>query len=181
MSKKIKLIVGSTRQNRVGGAIAAWLVGVAKDSGVELEVIDLKQENLPVFDGKSPMYFGPQTDTDRAWSAKITEAEAIIFVTAEYNRSIPAPLKNAIDTLFKEWNDKPAAIVSYGYVDAGGSVTKHLTDVLNWVKMKIVEPNVAITLSQDFLAEDGTFKDANTALADAKAPFIAALQALNQA
>lgn len=181
MSKKIKLIVGSTRQGRVGGHIAAWLVGVAKQNGVELDVIDLKQENLPVFDGKSPMYFGPQTDTDKAWSAKITEAEAIIFVTAEYNRSVPAPLKNAIDTLFIEWGDKPAAIVSYGYVDAGAGASKHLTDILNWVKMKLVQPTVAIQLAQDHLGEDGNFKDVDAALDHAKASFIAALEAINKA
>jgi len=180
MSKKIKLIVGSTRQNRVGGHISEWLVKVASEAGVELDVIDLKEENLPLFDGNSPAYFGPETDEAKAWSAKITEAEAIIFVTAEYNRSIPAPLKNAIDYLFKEWNDKPAAIVSYGYIDAGGSATKHLTDVLNWLKMKIVEPNVAIALSQDHF-EDGNFKDVDAALSDAKAPFLAALEAINAA
>ncbi len=181
MSKKIKLIIGSTRQGRVGSHIANWLVGVAKDAGVDLEVIDLKEVNLPVFDGLSPAYFGPQTDVAKAWSVKITEADAIIFVTAEYNRSIPAPLKNAIDYLFKEWNGKQAAIISYGYVDAGVGVTKHLTDVLNWVKMDIVEPTVAIQLAQDHLGEDGNFKDVDAALDHAKAPFIAALQAISTA
>jgi NAD(P)H-dependent FMN reductase len=179
--KKIKLIVGSTRHGRIGAPIAEWLVKTAKETGTDLEVIDLKEENLPFFDGNSPAYFPPETDAAKAWSAKITEADAIIFVTAEYNRGIPAPLKNAIDYLFKEWNDKPAAIVSYGYIDAGGSVTKHLTDVLNWVKMQIVEPTVAIPLSMDILAEDGSFKDVDEALADAKAPFLAALEAINAA
>ena len=181
MSKKIKLIVGSTRQGRVGDRIAHWFVGVAKENGVELEVIDLKKENLPIFDGPSPMYVPAQTEAGKAWSAKISEAEAYICVTAEYNRSITASLKNAIDHLFHEWGGKPAAIVSYGYIDGGGSATKHLIDVLNWVKLAVVEPQVSVQLTQDTFAEDGSFKDIDVALADAKAPFVAALEAINKA
>jgi NAD(P)H-dependent FMN reductase len=181
MGKKITLIVGSTRQNRVGGHVANWLVGVAKAAGTELEIIDLKEENLPLFDGNSPAYFPPETDAAKAWAAKISEKEAFIFVTAEYNRSIPAPLKNALDTVFKEWADKPAAIVSYGYVDAGASVTKHLVDVLSWLKLNIVEPKVGIQLQRDHLGDDGNFVDVDAALDHAKADFIAALEAINAA
>lgn len=181
MSKKIKLIIGSTRQGRVGAPVAQWLVATAKEAGTDLEVIDLKEENLPFFDGPSPMYVPAQTPEGQAWSAKIKEADAFVFVTAEYNRSIPATLKNAIDHLFNEWGGKPAAIVSYGYIDAGGSATKHLTDILNWVKIQVVEPNTAITLTQDTFADDGSFKDIDAALADAKVPFIAALKAINEA
>lgn len=179
MSKKIKLIVGSTRQARVGAPIAEWLVKVAKENDVNLEVIDLKEENLPFFDGMSPMYVPDSVNKD--WSAKIKDSDAIIFLTSEYNRGIPAPLKNAIDHLFHEWGEKPASIVSYGYIDGGGSATKHLTDVLNWVKMKIVGPPVAISLAQEFFAEDGSFKDIDTALESAKAPFLEALKAIEEA
>lgn len=181
MSKKVKLIIGSTRQGRVGAPVAEWLVKTAKENHVELEVIDLKAENLPTFDGPSPAYVPAQTPEGQAWSAKITSGEAHIFLTSEYNRSIPAPLKNAIDHLYHEWGEKPASIVSYGYIDGGGSATKHLTDILNWVKMKIVGPPVAITLQQDFFAEDGSFKDIDTALESAKAPFIEALKAIDEA
>ncbi len=179
MSKKIKLIIGSTREGRVGAPIAEWLVKTAKENDVELEVMDLMQENLPFFDGVSPMY-APEL-VNKEWSAKISESDAIIFLTAEYNRSIPAPLKDAIDHLFHEWGEKPASIVSYGYIDGGGSATRHLTDILNWVKMKIVGPHVAITLQQDFFAEDGSFKDIDTSLEIVKAPFIEALKAIDEA
>ena len=178
MSKKINLIVGSTRQNRVGGHVSQWLVKIAKENDVELNIIDLMEENLPIFDGKSPQYF--PGEVNQAWSAKITEGEAYIFLTAEYNRGIPAPIKNAIDHLSAEWNGKPAAIVSYGYIDGGGSATKHLTDVLNWLKMDIVEPQVNIQLDHAHLGDDGNFKDVDVALADAKAPFLEALEAINK-
>ena len=181
MSKKIKLIVGSTRQGRIGAHIAAYLVDVAKAEGFELDVIDLLEENLPFFDGMSPAYFPPATDEAKAWSAKITEGEAFVFVTAEYNRSIPAPFKNALDYLYKEWTEKPAAIVAYGYVDAGGSVTKHLIDVLNWFKMKIVEPKVNIQLDREHLGEDGNFKDVDASIGHVKDSFIAVLKAINEA
>jgi NAD(P)H-dependent FMN reductase len=179
MSKKIKLIIGSTRQGRVGAPVAEWLVKTAKENDVNLEIIDLKEENLPFFDGMSPMY-APDS-VNKEWSAKISESDAIIFLTSEYNRSIPAPLKNAIDHLFHEWGEKSASIVSYGYIDGGGSATKHLTDILNWVKMKIVGPPVAIVLTQDTFAEDGSFKDIDSALESVKAPFIESLKALNEA
>lgn len=178
MNKKIKLIIGSTRQGRVGAPVAEWLVEVAKENDVELEVIDLKEENLPFFDGMSPMYAPDSVNKD--WSAKITSGEAFIFLTSEYNRSIPAPLKNAIDHLFHEWAEKPASIVSYGYIDGGGSATKHLTDILNWVKMKIAGSPVAIQLDQDFFEQDGSFKDIDTALESVKAPFVESLKALNE-
>jgi NAD(P)H-dependent FMN reductase len=102
-------------------------------------------------------------------------------VTAEYNRSITASLKNAIDHLFNEWGGKPAAIVSYGYIDGGGSATKNLKDILAWVKLDVVEPQVSVQLTQDTFAEDGSFKDIDATLADAKAPFLAALEAINKA
>lgn len=181
MSKKIKLIIGSTREGRVGAPVAEWLVKVANERDVNLEVIDLKDENLSFFNGPSPMYVPASTEEDKAWSAKITSGDAYIFLTSEYNRSIPAPLKNAIDHLYHEWGEKPASIVSYGYIDGGGSATKHLTDTLNWVKMKIVGPPVAITLAQDFFAEDGSFKDVDSALESAKVPFIEVLKAINEA
>ncbi len=102
----------------------------------------------------------------------------LFFVTAEYNRSIPASLKNAIDFLFSEWDGKPAAIVSYGYVDGGGSATNHLKDILGWVKLQVVEPTVKIPFTQE-LFENGAFKDIDSALAASKADFVAALSAIN--
>ena len=75
---------------------------------------------------------------------------------------------------------KPAAIVTYGYIDGGGSAAKHLTDVLNWLKMDIAETQVNIQLAQDHFGEDGNSKDVDAALEDAKAPFLEALDAINK-
>lgn len=182
MSKKIKLIIGSTRQGRVAKSIADWLVVSAKKHDVDLEILDLKEIDLPFYDAAvPPAYMPTDTPDGKAWQAKVADADGFVFLTAEYNRSIPAPLKNAIDYLFEEWGAKPAAIVSYGYVDGGGSATKHLKDILGWVKTTVVEPTVTIKFTQELFDESGAFKDIDAVLADTEKSFIAALNAVNKA
>lgn len=182
MSKKIKLIIGSTRQARNAAPVAEWLLAQAKSEGYDLEVLDLQAINLPFFDAPvPPAYMPTQTPEGKAWQAMVAEAEGFVFLTAEYNRSIPAPLKNAIDFLVDEWKEKPAAIVSYGYIDGGKSATNHLVDILNWQKMKVVEPKVAISFTQDTFEQTGGFKDVEASLGDSKAPFIEALKAIDEA
>lgn len=177
--KNIKLIIGSTRQGRIAKPIADWLVIQAKAEGIELEVLDLAEINLPMFDAAvSPAYVPTQTVEGKAWQAQIADADGLVFLTAEYNRSIPAPLKNAIDYLYAEWEAKPTAIVSYGYIDGGGSATKHLKDILNWVKADIVDQTISIPFTQE-LFDNGQFKDIDSALADVKEPFIEALRAVS--
>jgi NAD(P)H-dependent FMN reductase len=181
MAKKIKLILGSTRQNRNGAPVAEWLVAQGKEAGFDVELLDLKEVNLPKFEaGVSPMYMPVDTPEAKAWAAQITEADALVFLTAEYNRSIPGSLKDAIDYLYAEWNGKKASIVSYGYIDGGGSATKHLTDILNWVKIELVGPQVAIPFTQETFDESFQFKDINASLGGVKADFIAQLQALSE-
>ena len=182
MSKKIKLVIGSTRQGRNGAPISEWLTAQAKTAGYDLEVLDLQAINLPFFDAPvPPAYMPTQTPEGKAWQAMIAEADALVFLTPIYNQSISAPLKNAIDFLNAEWNNKPAAIVSYGYTNGGANAAKHLTDILNEVKMKVIEPKVAIQFTQDTFEQAGGFKDIETTLADAKAPFLEALKAIDEA
>lgn len=181
MSKKIKLIIGSTRQNRNGLPVAQWLVAQAKNAGYDVELLDLKEINLPKFDaGVSPMYMPVDTPEAKAWAEEISSADGLVFLTSEYNRSIPASLKDAIDYLYSEWNGKKASIVSYGYVDGGGSATNHLKDILSWVKLEIVGPQVAIPFTQATFDDAGAFKDINSALGGAKEDFISQLKALSE-
>jgi NAD(P)H-dependent FMN reductase len=181
MSKKLKLIIGSTRQNRNGLPVAQWLVAQAKEAGYDLEVLDLKEINLPKFEaGVSPMYMSVDTPEAKAWATQIADADGLIFLTCEYNRSIPGSLKDAIDYLYAEWNGKKASIVSYGWIDGGGSATKHLTDILNWVKIELVGPQIAIPFTQATFNEQGAFNDIDNALGGAKEDFLAQLKALNE-
>ena len=92
----------------------------AKREDVELELVDLRDFPLPFFDEpKSPFREPSKNEIALRWARKIAVLDAFVFVTGEYNHSIPASLKNALDYLYAEWNRKPAAFVAYG--NAGGA------------------------------------------------------------
>lgn len=116
MSLKIGVIVGSTRPNRVGRNVAEWFMSeVEHREDVEFELIDLAEENLPFLnEPKSPMMGDYAQESTKRWSEKISEYDGYVWVTSEYNHGYPAPLKNAIDTLYHEWARKPVAFVGYG-------------------------------------------------------------------
>jgi NAD(P)H-dependent FMN reductase len=111
---KIAIILGSTRPNRNGEAVAKWVCEVAKTrSDAESELVDINDFNLPLLDEPVPpsmgQYSKPHT---KAWAAKIGSFDAYVFVTPEYNHGTSGALKNAIDFLFAEWNNKAAGFVS---------------------------------------------------------------------
>jgi NAD(P)H-dependent FMN reductase len=113
---KIAIIVGSTRPGRNGEAVAKWVYEVSrKRSDAEFELVDIKDFNLPLLDEPMPPIMGqyskPHTKT---WAAKVGSFDAYVFVTPEYNHGTSGALKNAIDLLFAEWNNKAAGFVSYG-------------------------------------------------------------------
>jgi NAD(P)H-dependent FMN reductase len=118
---KIGIILGSTRPGRNGEAVAKWVYEIAqKRTDAEFELVDIKDFNLPLLDEPVPpsmgQYSKPHT---KAWAAKIGSFDGYVFVTPEYNHGISGALKNAIDFLFGEWNNKAAGFVSYG--GAGGA------------------------------------------------------------
>lgn len=166
MAKNIQLIIGSTRQNRLAPSVAEWIKKHSQHDGINLEVVDLKDVQLPAFDAPVPPSYAPvDTEAGKKWAQSVAKADGFIFLTSEYNRSIPASLKNALDYLVAEWKEKPAVIVSYGYVDGGQKATAHLKDILGWLKAPIVEPTVALQLDQQMFNEDGSFKNIDDAFA----------------
>lgn len=180
MPKNIKLIVASTRQNRVGGQISDWVKTHAdKHEDLSIEVLDLEKENLPFFDAAvSPMYAADESEAAKAWGEKIAEADGFIFVTPEYNRSIPASLKNAIDFLYGPWLTKPAAIVSYGWIDGGASASKHLYDILSWVKMDVADDQVHLKFLPEIMTETGKVADIDVAFKEYETNLSTALNEL---
>ena len=164
MAKNIQLIVASTRTERIGDQVAQWVAEQLKAADITFTTIDLQKENLPFFVGKSPLYNPPETAEAIAWTEKIAGSDGFIIVTPEYNRSVPAPLKNALDYVSKEWKDKPILTISYGYIDGGMNVTKHLTDIYNWFGMHEI-PAVNIKVDSSMI-EEGKFIDINAALAN---------------
>lgn len=178
MPQNIQLIIGSTRENRIGKSIAEWVVQQAKDNDVNLQVIDLKAINLPNFNAPIPPSRTPvTTEAGKAWASKIAQGDAYIFLTPEYNRSIPSSLKNALDYLVTEWKEKPATIISYGYIDGGSNATKHLTDILGWLKIDI-RGKLNLELSKAKLDENGQIADIHSDLAPYENPFATMLNAL---
>ncbi len=115
---KIGIIVGTTRQGRATDKLAKWVaVQAAKNEGTEVEVVDLVDYPLPFFDEQIPPRYNPGREAApevQMWLDKIAELDGYVVVTAEYNRSMPGVLKNALDTLGNEMLDKPVAIVAHG-------------------------------------------------------------------
>src|SRR6266403_3937908 len=113
---RIAIIIGSTRPGRKGEAVGKWVYEIAqKRSDAEFELVDIKDFNLPLLDEPVSPIMGQYTHQHtKTWSAKIASFDAYVFVTPEYNHGTSGALKNAIDFLFAEWNNKVGGFVSYG-------------------------------------------------------------------
>src|ERR1051325_8788011 len=113
---KIAVIIGSTRPGRVGESVAKWVYELAKKrTDAEFELVDIADYNLPLLDEPVPPSMGQYShEHTKKWAAKIASFDAYVFVTPEYNHGISGALKNALDYLYREWNNKVAGFVSYG-------------------------------------------------------------------
>jgi NAD(P)H-dependent FMN reductase len=145
------IIIGSTRPGRNGEAVAKWVFEIAqKRTDAEFELVDIKDFNLPLLDEPVPPIMGQYSKPHtKAWAAKIGSFDGYIFVTPEYNHGICGALKNAIDFLFAEWNNKAAGFVSYG--GAGGARgVEQLRLVLAEVQVATVRNQVLLSMYTDF-------------------------------
>jgi NAD(P)H-dependent FMN reductase len=148
---KLAIIIGSTRPGRNGEAVGKWMHEIGKKrNDVDFELVDVKNFNLPLLDEPIPPSMGQYSkEHTKAWSVKIDSFDAYVFVTAEYNHGIPGALKNAIDFLYKEWNNKVAGFVSYG--GAGGvRAVEQLRLVMAELKVATVRSQVILSLFTDF-------------------------------
>ncbi|MDR7277411.1 NADPH-dependent FMN reductase [Catenuloplanes atrovinosus] len=148
---KIGIILGSTRPGRNGEAVAKWVFELAqKHGGAEFELVDLLDYDLPHLDEPIPASAGRyQQEHTRRWAAKVAEFDGYVFVTPEYNHSPSGALKNAIDFVYNEWNNKAAGFVSYG--SAGGTrAVEHLRLIMGELQVADVRAQVALSLSTDF-------------------------------
>lgn len=148
---KIAIILGSTRPGRTGEAVARWVYEIAKKRiDAEFEFVDIEDFNLPLLDEPVPPSQGQYSkEHTKRWSAKIDSFDGYIFVTAEYNHGIPGALKNAIDFLYQEWNNKAAGFVSYGSAGGVRSV-EHLRLVMAELQIADVRAQVTLSLFTDF-------------------------------
>lgn len=148
---KVAIIAGSTRPGRKSETVARWVHEIAaqRDDAV-FEIVDLADHALPLLDEPIPpmagRYMNPHT---QKWAATIAGYDAFVFVTPEYNRSTSAALKNALDYLFAEWNDKVAGFVSYG-VAGGIRAVEQLRLILSELKVAAVRTSVGLVFGEDF-------------------------------
>ncbi len=151
MTLEIGIILGSTRPGRNGEAVAQWVLDKATGrDDAHYSLVDLRDYALPHLDepisASSGIYQNPHT---REWAATIARFDGFVFVTPEYNHSLPGALKNALDFVYAEWNDKAAGIVSYG--GAGGvRAAEHLRLVAGELQIADVRQQVALPLSTEF-------------------------------
>ncbi len=148
---RIAIVTGSTRPGRNNEAVARWVHRLAQQRTDALyELVDIADYQLPLFDEPmSPMsgkYTKPHT---RAWSETVASFDGYVFVTPEYNHSVPGALKNAIDFLYREWNNKAAGFVSYGG-SGGVRAAEHLRLVMSELMVATVRAQVMLSLVTDF-------------------------------
>ena len=150
---RVAIILGSTRPGRKGEAVARWVYNIAKkqrSNDAQFEYVDIKNFNLPLLDEPGIISQGHYTqDHTKKWSAKIDSFDAYVFVTAEYNHGIPGALKNAIDFLYQEWNNKAAGFVSYGGT-GGVRAVEDLRLVMAELQVATVRAQVTLSLFTDF-------------------------------
>lgn len=151
---KIAVFLGSIREGRTGENVSAWVMeqlGARRD-GHDYQLIDLKEQNLPPLTDIPPgavqdgNYADPAT---REWSALMGGFEAYLFITPEYNASIPGTMKNAFDLIFHEWAGKPVGFVSYGG-GAGRGAVSHWRDIVTRARMIPVEPTASFSFREHF-------------------------------
>lgn len=172
MKPKIQIILGSVRQGRNGEKVASWLMRALKDNqSAELELVDLKDFNLPIFDDAvSPSYREGEHENPvvKKWLDKMSEADGYIIATAEYNHSVPGALKNAIDFIFKEWKDKAVGFVGYGGSSGGSRAIEHLRQITAEINMHGIREQLLIPMVWAAFDDQGELLDKNaTSLANA--------------
>ena len=148
---RVAIVTGSTRPGRNNEAVARWVYDIAKQrQDAKFELVDIADYNLPLLDEPVPPSMGQYRHAHtQAWAEKIGSFDAYVFVTPEYNHGTSGALKNAIDYLYREWNNKAAGFVSYG--SAGGArAVEHLRLVMGELMIADVRAQVMLSLFTDF-------------------------------
>lgn len=180
-ARTVLVIMGSVRPRRHCPTLAAWIAGIGQaETGLAFELVDLAAWPLPMDDEPdipaTGTYLQPHT---KAWSEKIAQAAAFVFVSPQYNWGYPAALKNAIDHCCREWHGKPLLIVTYGG-HGGGKCAAQLKQVAEGLDMRLVPTMPALTLTRAMIegapiTPDEDFQDRIPQIRQACAELAAAL------
>jgi NAD(P)H-dependent FMN reductase len=175
-AKRVAVVVGSTRTNRICPDIARWVVRVTQsESPLRYELVDLADVGLPFLDEPLMPALGRyEHEHTRAWSRLVSSFAGFVFVFPQYNWGYPAPLKNALDFLYAEWRDKPAGLVTYG-TRGGGKAAAGIRTVLQGLHMRTVDDNVELSIADPDVDDRGQLLDIEATLAR----FIPAVRAMD--
>lgn len=144
MRQRIAVIVGSTREGRVGDTVASWFAGVARGrTDIEVDLIDLVDYDFPA---RFPRDVTPEMTR---FTSAVARADGFVVVTPEYNRGFPASLKQAIDFAYDEWHAKPVGFVSYGCRSRGFHAVAALRVVFTDLHTHTVRDEVALDLMEN--------------------------------
>lgn len=162
--KNILVVLGSARRGRVADAVASHITAAAEGrEDVSLTIADLVTLNLPFFDNEvvpgDPAY-APTDPSVVAWAKLVAEADSVIFVTPEYNHTLTAIMKNSIDSLFKEWNDKPIGVVAYGWYGGANSLVT-LREIATVTKFDI-KAEAKLFFTKDIATDGALLEDGET-------------------
>lgn len=159
MTLTLKIILGSTRPTRKGPAVAKWIDGLArKNDAFKVELVDLAEIGLPLLDEPHhPAMKKYEHEHTKRWSAAIEDADALIFVTPEYDFFAPASLVNAIQCLSQEWKYKVAGVVCYGGISGGLRSSQELRMLLVNNGVMPIQQVVPLPMFADSINEDGVF------------------------
>lgn len=182
---RLLIVIASTRPGRIGLPIGTWFEGLAREhGGFELEVADLAELDLPLMNEPNHPRLQQYThDHTKQWAAMVDRADAYVFVIPEYNYSMTAPLKNALDYVQKEWAAKPVGFVSYGGISGGIRAAMMARQVTTALGMYEMQETVSVVGATN-LVEDGTFNATEqhernaTAVLDALATWAPAMRAV---
>lgn len=156
---RLMVINSSVRKGQVGEKLQSWVQELLQnDAELELDLVDLREVNLPFLDepvSPSANEGNYENPKGTSWAKRVGEADAFLFITAEYNHGPTAALKNAIDWVYKEWHYKPAGFVSYGGAGAGTRAVQQLKQTLLHVKVFPVNFNVHLRLWGGDVDESG--------------------------
>lgn len=157
---KLLIVIASTRPGRVGLPVGQWFERHAiAHEGFDVTVADLAELDLPFMDEPSHPRLQRYThDHTKAWSGTVGISDAFAFVFPEYNHSLTAPLKNALDFLHNEWRFKPVGLVSYGGVSAGLRAAQQVKQAIASLSMMALAEAVSIPFVQQFLDDDGAIQ-----------------------
>ncbi|WP_153815643.1 NADPH-dependent FMN reductase [Streptomyces sp. SUK 48] len=162
---RIAVVIGSTRPNRICPGIAEWIrTALQQDSPLTYELLDLADVNLPLLD--EPLKAALQQyqhEHTRQWSRTVSSYGGFVFVFPQYNWGYPAVLKNALDFLYREWHEKPAAAAGYG-TRGGNKGVAQLLSVLRGLHMRVLDDHLELVITDADVDENWQLKDIEATL-----------------